>query len=131
MKLADAVFDSSLQYNIDSDLVLAIAHEESRFNSKAVSVVGAIGVMQVMPFWADKLDWVENPDDLYVIENNIRAGTFILSEYLKLFKGNQKLALLAYNRGPGSVLMDLQKGNDPDNGYSFLVMSTAERIRKF
>lgn len=130
-RLANAVITFARQYKVDPDLVLAIAHEESRFNASAISRVGAIGVMQVMPFWANNLEWVEQPNDLYNIEKNIQAGTFILSQYLKMFNGNQKLALLAYNRGPGKVLLDIKNGNDPDNGYPSSVLAQYSKIRKF
>lgn len=128
--IAEAVLSSAKEYKIDPDLVLAIAHEESRFNPSATSPVGAIGVMQVMPFWADSIDWVSTPEDLRDIEKNIRAGTFILNEYLQMFNGNRRMALLAYNRGPGAVMQDLHQGNDPDNGYPSLVLARYELIRR-
>ena len=79
-------------------LALSVAKQESDFEKTAVSYVGAIGIFQIMPATAKDLDI--NP---YKPEENIKGGI----KYLKALKdqfGSTKLALAAYNAGPGNVL---------------------------
>lgn len=67
--------------DLDPYLVLAIIMVESSANYDAVSAKGAIGLMQIMPFWIDEL---QITGDLFVIDRNVDAGTFILSEYIRV-----------------------------------------------
>ena len=127
--IASATLKYSEEYNVDSKLMLSIACAESDFNPTAVSGVGARGLMQVMPLWVDGLEFVNTKEDLFSIDLNIRAGAYILADYLEMFKGNRKMALLAYNRGPGNVMDDLQNKVNPDNGYPSVVMGHYHRIR--
>jgi len=83
---------------LDPDLVRAIIKAESNFNSKAVSPVGAKGLMQLMPETAEMLG-VENP---FNSSQNIKGGTKYLKDLMKTFK-DKDLALAAYNAGPGAV----------------------------
>jgi membrane-bound lytic murein transglycosylase MltF len=80
-------------YNVDPALLIAIASEESDFNPSAKSTAGALGIMQVMPYWSEDLDFVDKPSELKNIDTNIRAGTFIFRAYLDMFHNNRKLAL--------------------------------------
>lgn len=79
-------------------LLEAVAWQESRGRMGAVSVKGALGVMQLMPGTATELG--VNPADL---ADNIRGGALYLRRQLDRFKGNVPLALAAYNAGPGAV----------------------------
>ncbi|MFM7066054.1 MAG: lytic transglycosylase domain-containing protein [Gammaproteobacteria bacterium] len=81
------------------ELLLAVMDVESRFNRYAVSSAGAVGLMQVMPFWPRELG-VENR--LFGdIDFNIRLGAEILGYYLYLEKNNHFRALGRYNGSLG------------------------------
>ena len=94
-------------YGVPENLVYSVIRTESDFESGAVSRVGAIGLMQIIP---DTFKWLT--DDilfehmevgmLYDPETNIRYGTFYLS-YLYDRYGNWDLAITAYNGGLGNV----------------------------
>ncbi len=87
--------------NLEPELVLAVIQIESAFNPYAVSVVGAQGMMQVMPFWKKEIG---RPDDnLINLETNLRYGCTILKHYLDREKGNIAPALARYNGSYGST----------------------------
>jgi len=122
-KLVTSIVYFSNIYNIDPELVIAIMVTESNLNTQAISKVGAIGLMQVMPLWVEQLDWLESPADLLQMDKNIRAGTFIYRSYLDKFNGNHQLALLAYNKGITRVRREVRIGINPDNGYASKVLA--------
>ena len=76
-------------------LVLALIHVESRFDHYAVSSAGAVGLMQVMPFWPEQLGMKRN--ELTRIPQNIRMGCAILRFYLRKESGSVTRALARYN----------------------------------
>jgi soluble lytic murein transglycosylase-like protein len=82
------------------ELVLAVIDVESNFNQFAISRAGAIGLMQVMPFWLDEIGHPE--DNLFNLKTNLRMGCTILRYYLKLEKGDLTQALARYNGSKGS-----------------------------
>ncbi|MCG3161586.1 MAG: Membrane-bound lytic murein transglycosylase F [Acidobacteria bacterium] len=88
------------KYDIDPTLIFLIMREESRFNHRAVSRVGARGLMQLMPGTAAKLG-VRNIHDPV---ENVDAGTRYLRTLLEMFNGDVNLALAAYNAGEGAVM---------------------------
>jgi soluble lytic murein transglycosylase-like protein len=86
-------------YGVEEELIYAIVKQESCFNETAHSRSGAIGLMQLMPATATMMK-INNP---WNPEQNIQAGIKYISEMLRLFKGKKRLAVAAYNAGPGNV----------------------------
>jgi len=85
--------------DVAPELILAIIEIESNFDRYAISVAGAIGLMQIMPFW---LDEIGRPDDnLLHIDTNLRYGCTILRFYLDKEKGDLRRALGRYNGSLG------------------------------
>jgi len=80
-------------------LVLAVMDVESRFNRWAVSSAGAVGLMQVMPFWPEQLGMARR--DLVRIESNLRMGCAILRYYLDKEHNDVRRALARYNGSIG------------------------------
>lgn len=80
-------------------LVMAVIDVESRFNRWAVSYAGAVGLMQVMPFWPDKLGMKRH--QLTQIGPNVRMGCAILRYYLRYESNNVQKALARYNGSVG------------------------------
>jgi hypothetical protein len=80
-------------------LVLAVIDVESSFDPFAVSSAGAVGMMQVMPFWPRELGLTTR--DLLDVELNIRMGTSILAYYLERERGDYRRALARYNGSLG------------------------------
>ncbi|MBT8088382.1 MAG: lytic transglycosylase domain-containing protein [Gammaproteobacteria bacterium] len=81
------------------ELVLAVIEVESNFDRYAVSVAGALGLMQIMPFW---LDEIGRPDDnLLHTDTNLRYGCTILRFYLDKERGDLRRALGRYNGSLG------------------------------
>jgi soluble lytic murein transglycosylase-like protein len=81
--------------SIDPELVLSVIQVESNFNPYAISKVGAIGLMQVMPFWLKEIG--KPGDSLFSLRTNLRYGCTILRYYLDHEKGNRVRALMRYN----------------------------------
>ena len=80
-------------------LVMAVMDIESRFNRWAVSSAGAVGLMQVMPFWPADLGMKRH--QLTQIEANMRMGCAILRFYLKRERNDVRKALARYNGSVG------------------------------
>lgn len=103
----DLIVYYSKEYELDPNLVRAIIKEESGYNIKAKSDVGAMGLMQIMPqtaIWiAQELEDVNfKVEDLYEPETNIKMGCFYLN-YLFSKYGDDYKVLFAYNAGEGRL----------------------------
>jgi soluble lytic murein transglycosylase-like protein len=85
--------------NLPPGLVMAVIDVESRFDRWAVSYAGAVGLMQIMPFWPKQLGMTN--DQLVHIPENIRMGCTILKFYLDREKGDYTRALARYNGSVG------------------------------
>ena len=126
-QIATAVHTNCQRFKRDPDFVLAIMASESNFNPKAVSNMGAIGLMQVMPQWNDIL---RLEGDLNDINTNIHHGLLVYGFYENMYK-DVNLALSAYNRGPGKVDSDLMRGKNPArNGYADGVLRHYNKLKK-
>jgi soluble lytic murein transglycosylase-like protein len=91
-------FEAS-RVDLPPELILAVIEVESNFDRYAISVAGAIGLMQIMPFW---LDEIGRPDDnLLHIDTNLRYGCTILRYYYDKEKGDLRRALGRYNGSLG------------------------------
>ena len=97
--------------NVEAALLAAVASEESGYDQSAVSPVGALGVMQLMPDTAAGLG--VDPNDR---AQNVRGGAKYLRQLLDRYHGNVELAVAAYNAGPGNVGNDETDGHIPQNG---------------
>ena len=98
---------------IEPELVLAVIEVESRFDEYAISVSGARGLMQIMPFWLDEIGISDK--NLFKIRTNIRMGCTILRYYLDMEPQDLGRALARYNGSlgktvyPNKVVNALQK----------------------
>src|SRR5690606_23577021 len=87
------------EYGVDEAVVRAVIHAESAFNPRALSRVGAQGLMQLMPATADRF----GVSDAFDATQNIRGGVKYLAWLLERFDGNITLAAAGYNAGEGAV----------------------------
>lgn len=100
LQLLKLVHYEASRADLIPELVLAVIDVESNFNRFAISKAGAIGLMQVMPFW---LKEIGHPgDSLFSLHTNLRMGCTILRYYLDKEKGNLTQALMRYNGSLGS-----------------------------
>ena len=99
LELLRLVHFEAAQQGLDPDLVLAVIEVESAFDRFAVSVAGAQGLMQVMPFW--RIEIGRESDNLTDPATNIRYGTVILAYYLARAQGDLVDALARYNGSTG------------------------------
>lgn len=86
---------------LDPQLVLGVIHHESGFRKYAVSVAGARGFMQVMPFWSKLIGSPEH--NLFHLRTNLRYGCVILRHYLDIESGDVYRALGRYNGSLGQA----------------------------
>jgi soluble lytic murein transglycosylase-like protein len=91
--------EAAEKYDVDVNLLKAIAKAESNFDASATSSAGAMGIMQLMPSTAKSL----GISDAYDACDNIMGGAKVISQYLKKYSGDISLALAAYNAGGGNV----------------------------
>jgi soluble lytic murein transglycosylase-like protein len=115
--LAASIYDISQAEGIDAELGFRLVRVESQFNEHATSPVGAVGLTQVMLPTARYFDKGLTREKLYDRDTNLRIGFRYLRGLIREYKGNVKLALLVYNRGPVAVEAQRANGIDPSNGY--------------
>jgi len=94
------IVKASEKYRVDAALVKAIIKAESNFDHRAVSPVGAQGLMQLMPSTATAMQ----VSDSFHPEDNIDGGVRYVRYLMNLFKGNLPLVLAAYNAGENAVV---------------------------
>lgn len=95
-------------------LIYAIARQESRFIPSAISVAGAQGIMQIMPFLSEdiarKLKEPYNIYEQFIPEKNLKYASFHLDNLIKQFDSNPLFVAYAYNGGAGYTKNQLKKG---------------------
>jgi soluble lytic murein transglycosylase-like protein len=101
-ELLQTIWYESRRAGLDTSLVLGLIQVESAFRKHAVSVVGARGYMQVMPFWS-RLIGDGDADKLFHMQTNLRFGCLILRHYLDREAGDVFMALGRYNGSRGKA----------------------------
>lgn len=99
LPFGELIFQKSQKYDVDPALVAAVIEQESRFKPRAISPVGARGLMQLMPRTGR---WM-GARNLYDPEQNVDAGVKYLKYLDKTFNGDTKKVIAAYNAGEGNV----------------------------
>ena len=120
--LATSIFDIASAEGIEPDLAFRLVRVESEFNERATSPVGAVGLTQLMLPTARYFQKGITREQLYDRDTNLRIGFRYLRTLVRENKGNVRLALLVYNRGPTAVQNSRSQGLDPSNGYERVVM---------
>jgi soluble lytic murein transglycosylase-like protein len=133
--VAETVWQESRKYSLDPMLVLAVIKVESEFQSGAVSVYGARGLMQLRPAVAHALaeeadlDVWENENSLHDPVTNIKLGAYYLGQLKEKF-GDLKLALTAYNRGPTWVQKMIESNTALPLDYARKVLYASRNYRE-
>ncbi|MBI5676434.1 MAG: transglycosylase SLT domain-containing protein [Nitrospirae bacterium] len=130
----DSVERAAQKSGVDPYLIAAVIREESRFNPKAVSPAGAIGLMQLMPSTARRLKHDINVEiaetaDIHDAEKNINLGAHYLSILLEEFK-KPPFAIAAYNAGENALKRWLARSNNKDLD-EFIEEITYKETRKY
>lgn len=120
--LARKIYDASVTAGIEPELAFRLVRVESVFNPRAQSPVGAVGLTQLMVGTAREYEPNVTREQLLDPDVNLRIGFKYLRALIREQKGNLRLALLTYNRGPVAVQNALSLGLDPANGYELVVM---------
>jgi soluble lytic murein transglycosylase len=131
-----AIVREARRNKVDPMLVVAVIQCESSFNNYAVSHVGAMGLMQVMPdtgtYLADKAGFkLQRATNLFDSELNVELGTAYLAELISRF-GSVEKALVAYNAGPTLARKILAKRDKRERfmaGYPAKVMREFRRLK--
>lgn len=113
IELLRLVHLEAARVNLPPELILAVIEVESNFDRYAVSVAGALGLMQIMPFWLNEIG--RPNDNLLHTDTNLRYGCTILRFYLDKENGDLRRALGRYNgslgkrKYPNKVINKLSK----------------------
>ena len=99
IELLTRVHYEAARAELPPELVLAVIDVESNFDPYAISVAGALGLMQVMPFWRNEIG--RPNDNLIHVDTNLRYGCTILKFYLDKEHGDLRRALGRYNGSIG------------------------------
>lgn len=121
LKYEDLILKYSKEYGVNPNLVAAVIKAESKYNEKANSPKGAMGLMQIMPDtgkWIAETIGVENfnTEMLWDPELNIKMGTWYLNNLSEEFNGDILLIIAAYNGGSGNVTKWLNNEEYSKNG---------------
>lgn len=122
--LAGIIYDAALAERLDPELAFRMVRLESNFNPRAVSKAGALGLVQLMPSTAVFFDKSITREDLFNPEVNARIGFRYMRRLIGLYKGDVRLALLAYNLGEGRVDEARRSGRNPLDGYNRILLKS-------
>src|SRR5690606_29942877 len=114
VSLAREIYAAAQRNGIDPKVALGLVRTSSSFRRTAVSHVGAIGYTQVLPSTARWIAPGTSRSDLFDTRTNLNVGFRYLRYLIDKYDGNLRLALTAYNRGPGTVDRILARGGNPD-----------------
>jgi soluble lytic murein transglycosylase-like protein len=121
--LAVKIHEAARDENIEPHVAFGLVKAESSFRTRASSPVGALGLTQVMPATARWMVPGTTRNDLLDPETNLRVGFKYLRYLYDKYDGDERLALTAYNRGPGTVAKAIRQGRNPENGYADMVLT--------
>ena len=121
--LARKIHEAAVANGISPRTAFGLVRAESSFKTRAVSPVGAVGLTQIMPATARWLKPGTKRSDLMDPSFNLHMGFSYLRRLIDRYDGNERLALTAFNRGPGTVSKLLKRGRNPDNGYADKVLT--------
>ena len=130
-QLARTIIREARAQDLDPDLVIAVIEVESAGYHLAVSHVGAMGLMQLMPATGEELarkhevEWMGN-DTLFDPTINVKLGTAYLRQLADRY-GNVAVALAAYNWGPGAIDRRIRRGDTVPSKYIEQVMRAYDR----
>jgi len=121
-------------YDLDPALLAAVIYTESRFDARAKSSAGAIGLMQLLPDTARGIAVRTGGnrfvvDDLYVPELNVRYGAWYLRNLLNRY-GDERTALAAYHAGQGNVDSWREQGIGIQFPETRSYVAKVERVKK-
>ncbi len=132
LRVVDTIMLASREYDVSPQLVLAVIEIESAYNPHAVSPVGAMGLMQLMPRTGAEVAertaerW-HGTSTLFEPEANIRLGVAYLRELIDRYD-SIRVALAAYNWGPGRIDRRLRRGTVLPAEYPNLVLGAYSRV---
>lgn len=100
-KYSDLIAQAAADYGVDEKLLHAVIQAESAYNPHAVSPVGAVGLMQLMPGTAER--YGVRAEDRTDPAESIKGGARYLRDLLKMFNSDVRLAVAGYNAGENAV----------------------------
>ena len=122
--VAQLIAEAARRHEVSADLITEVARRESGFRQSAVSNRDAVGVMQLTAGTARELGV-----DRYDASQNILGGAAYLRRMLNRYGGDVRLALAAYNAGPGAV--DRYRGIPPFQETNAYVAAILTRLSQY
>ena len=120
--LSALIHDEAVRAGLDPELAFRLVRVESNFNPKARSVADAIGLAQVQVSTARHYDRHITEQDLYDPQRNLRIGFRYLRDLHDRYRNDMRMALLAYNVGPGRLQEIIDGGRTPTGAYATTVL---------